>query len=51
MGNHAKGLTLKSSEEADQFWQIAPMGTRLPKLEKREGRFESVKVKKRSKAN
>jgi hypothetical protein len=28
-----------------------PQGTKLPKLEKREGRFEPVKAKKRSKAS
>ena len=43
-------LDLKSTEEADQFWKIVPQGTKLPKLEKREGWYEPVKAKKRSKA-
>lgn len=43
-------LDLKSTEEADRFWKIVPQGTKLPKLQKREGRFEPVKAKKRSKA-
>ena len=30
------------------FWKIVPKGTKLPKLEKREGRFEPVKAKKAS---
>ena len=41
-------LDLKSTEEAEQFWKIVPKGTRLPKLEKREGWYEPVKAKKRS---
>ncbi len=45
MGNRSEDITLKSTEEADQFWKIVPRGTKLPKLEKREGRFVPVKAK------
>jgi hypothetical protein len=43
LGNHAKGLTLKSSEEANLFWGIVPAGTALPELEKQDGRYVAMK--------
>lgn len=35
-------VPVKNTEEAEQFWQIVPQGTRLPKLEKKDGRFVAV---------
>lgn len=35
-------LDLKSVEEADKFWQIVPKGEKLPKMEKKEGRYVPV---------
>ncbi|MFT6235716.1 MAG: hypothetical protein ACJAU9_000793 [Lentimonas sp.] len=35
-------LDLKSSEEADLFWGIVPVGTALPELEKPDGRYVAV---------
>jgi site-specific recombinase XerD len=32
-------LDMKSVEEADTFWQIVPKGEKLPKLEKKDGRY------------
>lgn len=32
-------LDLKSTEEADKFWQIVPTGSKFPEMEKKDGRF------------
>ena len=32
-------LDLKSTEEADKFWQIVPTGSKLPKMQKKDGRY------------
>ena len=32
-------LDLKSTEEADKFWEIVPKGTKLPRMEKKDGRL------------
>ena len=32
-------LDLKSVEEADTFWEIVPKGQKLPKMEKKDGRY------------
>lgn len=41
-------LDLKSTEEADKFWKIVPKGTKLPKLEKKDGRYAPAKRKSES---